>query len=243
MRVSSLSDERIIDLISRHFVPVWISRDRYQMEKMEREELLLLGKIDQSRLTKKLEGGAVCVYVARTSGEVIATLIVHKACKPDLLSAFLKKIIADEKIKPKKAEKVEKKVEEPKAKGKDARLFAVRTRFDGAENRGTSRDLIELTKEEWSAFLPPADAKAGHSWKVSKAAAEKLLLHPYPPLPHWKESLAKLSSHSLKATVKSVKDGEAVVRLEGKLDLIYPNKGEKNDGRVTADLVGVVRCD
>src|SRR5262249_41213656 len=106
MRVSSLSDERIIDLISRHFVPTWISRDRYQMEKVSREEQLLLGKIDQSRRAKKLEGGAVCVYVARSSGDVIATLIVHKAWKPDLLIEFLKKIIADEKVEPKKAEKV-----------------------------------------------------------------------------------------------------------------------------------------
>lgn len=243
MRVSSLSDDRVIDLVSRHFVPVWISRDRYQMEKISREEQLLLGRIDLTRRTKKLEGGSVCVYVARADGDVFATLIVHKACKPDLLLDFLKKIIADEKVKPKKPEKVEKKVEQPKAKGKDARLFSVRTRFDVGDNRGTSRDLVELTKKEWSAFLPPSDAKAGHSWKVPKDVAEKLLKYAYPPVGHWKESLAKMASCSLTATVKSNKDGEAVVRLSGKYDLIYPHKGEPNEARVKGDLVGVIRCD
>jgi hypothetical protein len=243
MRVSSLSDARIIELISRHFVPVWLSRDRYQQEKIDREEQLLLGRIDLSRRTKKLEGGAVCVYVVAHTGDVLATLTVHKAWKPDLLIAFLKKIIADEKVKPKKAEKVEKKVEAPKAKGKDARLLAVRTRLDGGDNRGTSRDLVELTKEEWSAFLPPQGAKAGKSWKVKPAVAEKVLKHAYPPLPNWDAKLAKMSSCELKATVKSLDDGEAVIRLEGKLDLIYPHKGEPTDGRVTARLVGVVRCD
>src|SRR5262245_30882645 len=140
MRVSSLSDERNIDLISRHFIPVWLSRDRYQLEKVEREEQLLIGRIDQSRRAKKLEGGSVCVYVATHTGDVLATLIVHKACKPDLLQAFLKKIIADEKVKPKKLAKDDKKAEPPapKAKGKDARLLAVRARIDSGENRGLS---------------------------------------------------------------------------------------------------------
>lgn len=242
MRVSSLSDSRVIPLVSKHFVPVWISRDRYQQEKISREETLLVGRIDKSRREKKLEGGAVCVYVATANGDVFATLPVQKASKPDLLVAFLKKIIDDKQVKPMKAEAAAERPA-PKAKAKDGRLFAVRTRFDAGENRGTSSETVELTKEEWMAFIPPETAKAGRTWKVPKEVAEKLLIQAYPPLPHWKASLAKMDSCQLTATVKSNKDGAVTIRLEGKFDLIFPLKGEPTDGRVTANLVGIVRCD
>src|SRR5687768_3484885 len=124
MRVSSLSDRRIIDLVSSYFVPTWLSRDRYQLGKIEKEEQEFLARIDTSRRKKKLEGGAVCVYLVAGSGEVLATLTVQKAWKPDLLLAFLKKAIADEKLKPRRAADVKPAAvaETPKAKGKNARL-------------------------------------------------------------------------------------------------------------------------
>src|SRR5437773_2383485 len=100
MRVSSLSDDRVIALVSRHFVPGWLSRDRYQMEKPAREEQDLVARIDADRLRKKLEGGAVCVYIVSGEGSVLATLPVQKASKPDLLITFLKKVVAAQKLTP-----------------------------------------------------------------------------------------------------------------------------------------------
>jgi hypothetical protein len=245
MRVSSLSDERVIALVSKHFIPAWISRDRYQMDKISREEQLLLGRIDLTRRQKKFEGGSVCVYIAKPDGDVQATMIVHKAWKPDLLIPFLKKMIDDHNPKPRKDEDIKPAAlaEEPKPKGKDGRLFFVRSRFDGKENRGTSRDIVELTKTEWSAFVAAKGAKVGDSWKIPKAVAEKLLTHAYPPVAHWNAKWSKIDSCSLTATVKSVKDGVVKVRLEGKLELIYPYKGEKDDARMSAKLVGHVTCD
>src|ERR1700728_3247482 len=49
MRVSSLSDERIIGRVSRHFVPVWVSRDNYQLAAPPRAEQDLLNAIDADR--------------------------------------------------------------------------------------------------------------------------------------------------------------------------------------------------
>ena len=40
MRVSSLSNERIQGLVSRYFVPAWISRDNYQLGETAREDAL-----------------------------------------------------------------------------------------------------------------------------------------------------------------------------------------------------------
>ena len=65
-------------------------------------------------------------------------------------------------------------------------------------------------------------------------ATEKLLRHAYPPLPHWDARLAKLRSCNLSATVMSISTGAALVRLEGSLNLVYPDKGKPDDGRATA---------
>jgi hypothetical protein len=128
MRVSSLSDDRVIRLVSAHLVPAWLSRDRYQLPDAPREERELVAKIDADRRKKK--GGAVCVYIVRADGTVLATLPVQKACKPDLLAPFLEKVIAAEKLdaRPRLAAKVPYFLEKPRAKTKGGQLFAVRTR-------------------------------------------------------------------------------------------------------------------
>jgi hypothetical protein len=248
MRVSSLSDERIIGLVSRYFVPAWLSRDRYQLGRPPREEADLVARIDADRHKKKLEGGAVCVYVVAAGGEVLATLPVQKASKPEQLAPFLRGVIAERKLAPREAADVKASAAAPPArprpKAKDGRLFTVRTRFDGrGPNRGTSRDLVELAPAEWAVFLPPRGAKAGQAWDVPAAVAGKLLRHAYPPLPHWKAEQGKLEEATLRVKVLEVAEGGLRLRLEGRAVLIYPHQGKPTDGRVTARLVGVARCD
>ena len=97
MRVSSLSDDRIIRLISGTFVPVWVSRDNYQLPDAGKDDKSFLAKVDASRRAKKLESGSVCVYIANHEGEVMATLPVGRACKPELLRPFLDKLLPDER--------------------------------------------------------------------------------------------------------------------------------------------------
>jgi hypothetical protein len=246
MRVSSLSDERIIDLVSRHFIPVWVSRDAYQRSPPDRAERDLLAHIDADRHRKRFEGGTVCVYVVTPDGDALATMTVQRACKPDLLAPFLKKIIADEKLSPRdgaavKASAAAIRATRPATAG--GRLFSVRARFDEAgPNRGTARDLVELTKEQWGAFLPPRAAE-GAAWTIPRGTAEKLLRHAYPPVSHWDAKLARIHSCTLSARVVGPSRGEVVVRLEGKLDLVYPDKGKPDDGRLTARLVGYARAD
>src|SRR5262245_9314586 len=106
MRVSSLSDERIIKLVSSHFVPAWLSRDHYQMADPPREERELVARIDADRHKKKLEGGSVCVYIVAGDGAVLATLPVQKASKPDLLTPFLENVIATQKLDARAADAV-----------------------------------------------------------------------------------------------------------------------------------------
>jgi hypothetical protein len=244
MRVSSLSNDRIIELVSKHFVPVWISRDRYQLDEPTREERLLLGKIDLDRRQRKLESGAVCVYIARANGQVLATLPVQRAHKPELLAPFLEKIIKDGKLSSRKHKDVAASKAPPKAQPKPStpggRLFIVLSRFDTpGPNRGNSRDVVELTAEEWASFLPPAKAKVGKSWSIKDLVASKLLRDTYPPLPFWSSKQVKVSTAQIKATLVERNDKESRLRLEGKVELIYPVRGRADDGRVTAKVVGL----
>jgi hypothetical protein len=234
MRVSSLSDERVVRRLSRYFVPAWVSRDHYQLAAPAREAAQLLAKLDASRREKKLEGGTVCAFVALADGTVLGTLPVGKAFKPDLLSAFLQQHIVAEKLTPREAQPTPPPAK-AKPSSKDGRLFTVRTRFDekGA-NRGTTRDVVELTREEWGAFLPPAD---GTRWTVAAATAEKLFRYTYPPLPHWEAKNSRLTACELKAEL--VAGGrEQTVSLRGRVEMVYPDLGKPTDGKLTAKVVG-----
>lgn len=240
MRVSSLSDERVVRRLSGYFVPAWVSRDHYQLAAPPREAVQLLAKLDADRRAKKFEGGTVCAFIARADGTVLGTLPVQKAFKPDLLSTFLDQHIAAEKLTPRAAEEVAA-PPKPKPATKGGRLFTVRTRFDDkGANRGTTRDLVELTREEWGAFLPPADD--GRRWTIATAASEKLLRHAYPPLPHWEAKKARLTVCELKAEL--VAGGrEKTVSLRGKVEMVYPDLGKPTDGKLTAKVVGFATVD
>jgi hypothetical protein len=247
MRVSSLSDDRVITAISRYFVPVWISRDRHQQGEASREEKLLLGKIDLDRRKKKLEGGAVAVYVVTGDGGALATMRVHKAWKPEALAAFLRKVAADEKLTVRKEEDVKASKAPappaPRAKGAGGRVFTSRVRFDdGGDNRGVGRDTIELTKAEVAALLP-AKLEAGKAHAVPRATAAKLLGHVFPPLPHWSDKQAKLTECSLSVRVVSAGKDGARLRLEGKVAVTYPYQKKDTDGHVKARLVGTATTD
>ena len=239
MRVSSLSDARLIRLIADHFVPVWVSRDDYQLPAADKDDKVLLRKIDDSRHAKKLDGGTVCVYIATPDGNVLATLPVQRAHDPKLLKPFLDRIVSEEKLKP----RVRPQAEAEKAKPANGRTFVVRTKFDDTPvNRGTSRDRVELTPKEMAAFVP-AKAEVGARWKLDGAVAEKLLRYAYPPLPHWDAKLARVDKAGLTARVVSVEGDEATLWLEGELELTYPVLKTPTDGKVTAKLAATATVD
>ena len=99
MRVSSLSDRRVIELISKYFVPAWVSRDFYQLDGDNNDEKAEVARLDGERRKRGLEGGTVCVFIVAPNGDVLATQRVQLAFKPENLIPFLQKIIADQKLK------------------------------------------------------------------------------------------------------------------------------------------------
>src|SRR5439155_25734838 len=113
MRASSLSDDRVIRLVSTYFVPVHVSRDNYLFDAPDPAIQRELGRIDADRQAKKMEGGIVAVYVLDPDGAVIASITVQQAFYPDKFVAFLEKVVADNKLLARQVVEVKITVSEP----------------------------------------------------------------------------------------------------------------------------------
>src|SRR5437660_7634481 len=126
MRVSSLSDDRVIRLISTYFVPAWLSRDYYQLGEPGRAEREAVDRVDRTKRERGLPGGSVCVYLLNPEGSTLATLPVQQAWTPSKLVAFLEKFIADRKARPRDPEAVTASAAKPRGiartKGSDSAL-------------------------------------------------------------------------------------------------------------------------
>lgn len=247
MRVSSLSDERVIDLVSKYFVPAWVSRDSYQQDKRSKDEQTELERIDGERAKRRLIGGSVCVFLLDSDGHILATQRVQEACKPENLVPLLKKTIAEKKLTPRDADAVRTSAAKPssaKSKSEDGRLIHILARVDQKNNnRGVSNDRIELTAAECKAFVPAADARMGTSWNIPDKISHKLYQYCYPPGPRWKVKDSQVRKGTLKATLVSVSESEARIRLQGEMELSFPNTGKPTDGRITARFVGMAHVD
>src|SRR5437588_751767 len=100
MRVSSLSDKRVLRLVSRYFVPAWLSRDHYQLGPAPEAERREMERIDRDRQKRGLVGGNVCVFVVAADGAVLATLPVPRASNPDNLVPVLEQVVEGQHLRP-----------------------------------------------------------------------------------------------------------------------------------------------
>lgn len=245
MRVSSLSNPRIVELISKYFVPSWVSRDDYQREPRSKDDKAELDRVDRDRHNRGFKGGTVCAFIIAPNGDVLATMPVQQAYTPANLLPFLEKAIAEQKLEPRSQEAVQASAAKPaevKPKTEGGRFIHIWTRQDAGQNQGVSNDLVELTAAEWKAFLPPEKAKKGDSWDIPETIAFKLYQYCYPPGSQWVSKECKVHKGTLKATLTADSETEARIKLSGDMDLKYPF-GKPTEGHVTAHFVGVVHAD
>lgn len=247
MRVSSLSDDKVIDLVSKYFVPAWVSRQHYQLGGPADSEQEELTRIDHEATKHGLEDGTVCVFVIAPSGSLLASMKVQKASKPENLAPFLQKVVDDQKLEPRTAEAIRATKAEPRPPAKPAteggRVLNSWVRFEQKPSRGTASDWVEWKADDWSAVAPAADARPGAAMTVPKEAAAKLYKRLYPPGDRWGPTECEVAGGGLTATVVAVEGGEVQLRLDGDVDLNYPLSDKKADGKVTAHLVGAARYD
>jgi hypothetical protein len=204
-----------------------------------------LARLDRERTRRGFKGGTVCVFIVAANGDVLATLPVQQAYKPENLLGLLEEMIAKEKLGKRSQEAIQESAAKPaevKPKTEGGRFIHIWTRQDTGANQGLSNDRVELTAVQCKAFLPPADAKPGTSWDIPEEIVHKLFQYCYPPGSQWVATECKVHKGTLKATLTAVSDAEARIKLSGDMELKYPF-GKPTEGHVTAHFVGVARMD
>ena len=248
MRVSSLSNTRVLELIATYFVPVWHSRDAYQLTEPPREEQAELRRIDRDRDRRGLPGGTVCVFLLAPDGTVAASLPVQQAYQPEKLVPFLEKFIEDQKLHARAREAVETtragtRAARPKCPAGGLVLHTW-ARYEARDpNRGTSQDWVTWTASDLAQLLPGTETTEGASWRVAREIAEPLFARCFPPGPYWSVRDSKVNDARLTAILVSRSAEEVCVRLDGHLEVIHPNEGKETDRHMKARLLGYLRYD
>ncbi len=248
MRVGPLSDDHIIGLLTKYFVPVWLSNDHFQMIGPSEAEQDEVRRIYNERVRRRFDSGTVCVVVLAPDGAVSATLSLHKAADPTILAPFLQKIVDDGKLSPRSAETIRATTAEPRPPARPqtegGMVLHVLTRFaDMKPNRGVSQDWFEWNADEWRPFAPAKDAAVGAVQTVPKETAYKLFRRLYPPAATWDPRKCQIVGGALTSTVVGLEAGEIRLKLEGETEMRVPVGDDPVGGKITVRLVGAARYD
>lgn len=251
MRAGPLSNNNVIDLLNRYFVPVFVSNEDYQeksgvaspVEKKEYRRLF------DEFLEKKLPCGTVHVYLIGPDGHAIDSMHVANASRTEKLLAMLQRCIDRLGVHPGEPLVKPKDTSVPPSAPAGALVLHLVSRGENTGPQGGSwrefpaENWIVLSAGQAEGLLPPKKPSPGITYEVSSAAATKILQYFYPQSEDPNDSpWTKIDVQSLKGVVLSVNDGTATARLEGRLQLhrdFYP--GKYSPERMTAALLGFVQ--
>ncbi|MBY0526915.1 MAG: sigma-70 family RNA polymerase sigma factor [Gemmataceae bacterium] len=248
LRAYALSDDRVINILNRFYIPVFAPNDDYTgtgtapaEEKAERT------RIYHETLQAKLNAGDDCMYILSPDGKVFDSLIVRRAKKENLdtfvakLQQIAKKLGTAEGpivVAPKP-------LSVPPAAPDDSLVLHLVAR---AFNRKVwcefpSEDYIVLAPEQWRPLVP-ASANLGDTWEVAPELTTRLLRHFYPQTENNDLSKNRIDRQSLRATVVSQRDGIARIRLDGELKMKHTFYQTREDNNVVdATLLGFLDYD
>jgi hypothetical protein len=260
MRAGPLSNAKVVGLINRYFVPVYVSNEDYAKNgPAPAEEKAEKQRVYREALQAKLSTGTVHVYVLTPDGHPVDSLHVATASKVEELTAMLERAVAKLKapaggplVKPAPQSR-------PAGAAADALVLHVTARYLhrkgnelvplGAEaRRGESRnagwhanpgeDWVVLPRPEWAKLLPAGKAEPGRSWAPDAEVVAELLTHFYPPTENNNVARNRIEEQSLRAKVLSVEGGVARARLDGRLKMKHRFYHRDDDNRVEAALLG-----
>lgn len=247
MRAGPLSNSKVIELLNKYFVPVYVVNEDYSKRGPAPKE----EKAERDRIFKEGHGlglsvGSVHVYVLRPDGRLLDSMHVAKAAKPTNLIAMLQRAVDDLGTRA-SVPVVEPapQAASPVCEEGSLRLHLVSRSLDGkgAWSEFPVENWIVLTPEEQKKLLPAADAKMGDSWAIEGGIAEKILTHFYPATENNDVSKNKFLAKQLNATVVTKSTAATRVRLDGKLKMQH-SFYHKDDGKIVeADVTGFLDFD
>ncbi len=256
MRAGPLANPKVIELLNRYFVPVYISNEDYRgaSAAVPKEEVQAWQKIYSDAVKEKRSSGAVCVYLVTSDGTGIASMVVSRAAEEDNLREMLQAAVDRLKVeggKPVVPPSCQ--MPAPKVGPTDLLLHLV-SRADHRYSWGEfpSENWIILNEDEWKAWLPPAP-KAGTTYAIPAKEAAKVLtcFFPQTEICNFSKALDpdgpykhRIEKSSLEAKVLGTEGQVLRIRLDGSLKLkhtFYPDRDDTNYAEST--LVGYLDVD
>jgi hypothetical protein len=256
MRAGPLSDDKVIDLLNSYYVPVYTANEEYgrdgtasPAEKAARVRMLTEAWKGGDRQAKEVfMASDAAVYVMAPDGHVVDALRLPDCLENHRVIAMLEAVA--KKYQVKKGDTLV-----PPSSQSDVfttkvtpgslalHLTARYIPAGGTWKQLPGEDIVVLEKDEWRKLIP-ANAEVGVSWEVDKDVAAKLMIDFYPPSSNRDPSTNRIDDSPLTATVVSVTDGVARVRLDCKLRMKHRFLPIKDDDKfVEAKVVGFVDCD
>jgi hypothetical protein len=247
MRTGPFSEEKVIGLLNKYFIPVYAVNEDYAKDGPQpAEEKAEYQRIYRAALDAKRPAGTVHVYLLSPDGKYFDSMHVAKAAEKGNLAELLEKTVKELKIDGgKPVVKPAPQSTPPKAdEGAVVLHLTARPLQGGGSWDGVSENWIVLNADEVKKTLPAGKVEKGTKWEFDKDVAAKLLKPFYPVTENNDLSTNRIDQQELKATVVSVNDGVARARIEGSLKMkhtFYPHREDNNV--VEATLVGYLDFD
>ena len=247
MRAGPLSNNKVISMLNRCFVPVYAANEDYRENgAASPEEKAEYDRIFKESHAAKLSTGTVHVYVLNPQGHPIDSLHVAEAAKTERLVQMAEGVIKKLGVREGQA------VVAPAAQCArplcDAGSLTFHLTARSLDGRGAWSEFpvenwIVLGQNEWKKLLPAPKVRAGDSWEIDRDVATQFLTHFYPATENNDASKNQFERISLKATVTSVQGGLARARLTGDLRMLH-SFYHKVDGKIVeATVVGFMDFD
>jgi len=97
---------------------------------------------------------------------------------------------------------------------------------------------IVLSREEVAKLLPPGEVKPGTTWNMDREATVRIVNYFYPSTENNDIRKNSIEEQSMQATVVSIKDGVARVRMDGHLKMKHPFYHKEDANVVDASILG-----
>jgi hypothetical protein len=246
MRTGPFSDSRVIEKLNAHFVPVLAVNEDYRGKgsagAAERAEYQ---RIYRESLKAKFSTGTVHVYIVAPDGKPLGTLHVAVASQTPKLLAVLDDVIARLKLKPGKPLVAPAPLSCPPPGGPGGLILHLTARplKGGGSWSGVSENWISYDKAELAKLLPGKTVKTGQRYTPDRALLARLLTYFYPVTENNDTNKNKIERQEATATVLSVKDGVARVRLDGSLRMKHTFYHREDGNTVVAAFTGYLDCE
>ena len=244
MRAGPLSQPRVISMLNKYFVPVYVSNEDYRDPAITPDdERAQYEEVFEDAKDKGLSTGTVHVYILSPEGEVVDSRHVQDAERTPVLLKLLRRNADRFRLTAGRTLIQPSPQSEAPPGDDDDLVLRLVTRAARGQNpwSGMTDDWIRIRKRDWTQLRSPS-TDAGHAWALPVEMAESLFTHVYPPSPNYDVATHSFRICQFSARFWKIEDGQHWVALEGRVSMEHDFFHGKKD-RIDAVLTGYARYD